>query len=259
MKRSIKTTAVLVAIIAFASMSFMAAKGVALKLNLQKGETYTVTVKSNQNIVMNVQGQTMSQGMSSEQVGTLNVTDANTVISKWESMLAKVSTMGMELVYDSKNPDKTSPMMKAQVKPYEDMLKQEAIYKYDEQGVQLSKNEEEVPVGPAQSVIRELPKDELVKGYTWEKEDTREAQGLSIKTNVTFTVKEVSKKAVIVDYVGVGNADEAKINYTGTLTFDIVKGIVVKDVNKSDISMSMSEQGIVIPIKINGTTETVVK
>lgn len=259
MKRSIKTSAVLVAIIAFASMSFMAAKGVALKLNLQKGETYTVTVKSNQTIVMNVQGQSMTQGMSSEQVGSLTVSDANTVVSKWESMLAKVSTMGMELVYDSKHPEQTSPMMKAQVKPYEDMLKQEAIYKYDENGAEISKNEEEIPVGPAQSIIRELPKEELVKGYTWEREDTREAQGLTMKTNVTFTVKEVTKKAVIVDYVGTGDADEAKISYTGTLTFDIVKGIVVKDVNKSDITMSMSEQGIVIPIKINGTTETTVK
>lgn len=259
MKKSVKTVTALVAIVAFVAMSFMAAKGVALKLNLQKGETYTVTVKSNQNVVMNVQGQSMTQGVVSEQTGSLNVSDVNTVVSKWDAIVAKVSVMGMEVVYDSKHPENTSPMLKGQTKQYEDMLNGEAIYKYDENGVELSKNEEELPVGPAQSIIRELPKDELYKGYTWEKEDVREAQGLSIKTNVTFTVKEVSKKAIVVDYVGTGDADEAKINYTGTLTFDITKGIVVKDFNKSDISMSMSEQGIVIPIKINGTTETIVK
>ena len=240
-------------------MSFVAAKGVALRLNLKKGENYTVTVKSNQNIVMNAQGQNMTQSVNSEQVGTLKVSDANTVVSKWESILAKVSAMGMELVYDSKNPEKTSPMMKGQTKQYEDMLKMEAIYKYDEQGVQQDKNDEEIPAGPANNIIRELPKDELVKGYTWTREDQQETQGMTVNTTIKYTVKDVNKKIVIVDYVATGSSEEAKISYTGTLNFDVAKGIVVKDSMKTEITASMSQQGMVIPIKINGTTEITVK
>ena len=259
MKKSVKIISVCVAVVAFVAMSFMAATGVALRLNLQKGDNYTVTVKSNQTIVMSAQGQSITQGVLTEQVGTIKVNDANTVFSKWESILAKVSSMGMELVYDSKNPDKTSPMLKAQMKQYEELLKAEATYKFDEQGKQVGEVNVEEYAGPVQSVIRELPKEEMVKGYTWEKEDSKDVQGMSIKTTVSFTVKEVNKKNVVVDYVCTGGSDEMKINQTGTLTFDKAKGIVVKDTSKTDITASLSEQGMVIPMKINGTSEIVVK
>ena len=259
MKKSVKIISLCVAVVAFVAMSFMAAKGVTLRLNLHKGDSYTVTVKSNQTIAMSAQGQSITQGVSTEQVGSLMVNDDNTVFSKWESMLAKISTMGMELVYDSKNPDKTSPMLKGQIKQYEDLLKADATYRFDEQGKQLGEVNGEEYVGPVQSVIRELPKDEMVKGYTWEKEDTKEVQGMSIKTTISFTVKEIGKKNVVVDYVCTGGSDEMKINQTGTLTFDIAKGIVVKDTAKSEITASVSEQGVVIPMKINGTSEIVVK
>ncbi len=259
MKKSAKTVLAIVAMVAFVSMSFMAAKGLVLKLNLQKGENYTVTVKSSQTIVMSIQGQNMTQGMTMEQTGILNVTDKNTVLSKWDAVYFKASAMGMDMIYDSKHPENTNPMIKAQVKPYEDMLNEDATYKFDEQGKNLESTANEKSVGPAESVIKELPKDELVKGYSWTKEGEKEAQGAMVKTTTTLTVKEVTKKNVIVDYVGKGSADEVSMSFSGTLTYNIANGMVVKNVVKQDVTASVSEQGMTIPVKVSGTTEIVVK
>jgi hypothetical protein len=77
---------------------------------------------------------------------------------------------------------------------------------------------------------------------------------------MTYTVTAISKKSVDVSFSGTaeGNNDVSG-TYSGTASIDPQTGIIIQSANKSNISMTMNEQGMSIPVTMVGNTTVEVK
>ena len=266
MKKAIRRiTPVMLVLVALTTLSFMAKDGVTLRLRPLQGKTYTITTKANSMMMMEVQGQTMnmSQNVETRQTFTANETnEAHSVFeTQIEAVKMSVSQMGMKFEYDSEHPEKASPMLAGQTQELEKYLKKPVTITYDVMGNVLDSLEFEMSqLGAA---INELPEEELAVGSIWTFNKTQNVGGAEIKANMTYTVTAISKKSVDVDIAGTVESDvasnEMSGTYTGTASINPQTGIVIQSSMKSNISMTINEQGMSIPMTIVGNTTVEVK
>ena len=84
-----------------------------------------------------------------------------------------------------------------------------------------------------------------------------------MKSKMTYTVTAISKKSVDVTIAGTiesdGNSNGVSGTYTGTASINPQTGIVIQSSTKSNISMTINEQGMSIPMTIVGNTTVEVK
>jgi len=265
MKKTLRRIApVALVLIGLATLSFMAKDGVTLRLKPQQGKTYTITSKANMMMMMEVQGQTMNQqqGMEYRQSFTAkNVTTNDVQLeTKIEALKMSISQMGMKLEYDSEHPEKTSPMLAGQTKEMDDAINKTGTIKYDVMGNVIdSLNLEMSQLG---GVIIQLPEKELSVGSTWSVDKSQSVSGSEMNVHYTYTVTSISKKSV--DLTVTGNvtgqgAEEITGSYNGTASIDPQQGFITKSNLKSNLSMTISQQGLSIPVTIVGNTTTEVK
>ncbi len=262
MKKTFRRLApVALVLVALTTLSFMAKDGITLRLKPQQGKTYTITSKSNTMMMMEVQGQTMnqSQGMEFRQTFTpKEVTEKTTTIeTQVDAMKMTMSVMGQKLEYDSEHPEKTSPMLAGQTKELEASLKKPSTVKYDDLGNVIdSLNLDMSQLGAA--IIR-LPEKEVAKGSTWSFSKGQEISGTQINVDYTYTVTGISKKSVDVAINGTvkGSSDDISGSYEGTASINPQTGLVMNSSMKSNMSMTLSEQGLSIPVTmvVNTTIE----
>lgn len=165
----------------------------------------------------------------------------------------------MKLEYDSEHPEKTSPMLASQTKDIEEKLHKSSTTTYDILGklvgdsIDLSRNQ--------LSVIIELPEAEITVGSTWTTTTTQETSGMEFKADMTYTVKAISKKSIDLTYTGKVNGSAAEISgtYEGTASIDPQTGIMTHNSQKQNMSMTINEQGMSIPMTIVGNTTVEVK
>ena len=263
MKKNIKhITPALLAIVAFVALSFMPADSVTLRLKPQQGKTYTATSKANMMTMMEVQGQSMNmtQVMETRQAFTAKeVSDAQCVIeTQMDALKMTISQMGMKLEYDSEHPEKTSPMLAGQVQELEKSLKNPMTTTYDAKG-KFIESSDELEMSQLSNIILELPEEELSVGSTWSSEKEQSVSGTDIKVNMEYIVTAISKKSVDVDFSGTVESTEASGSYNGSASIDPKTGLVISSTTKSNLSMTVSEQGLSIPVTIIGTTTVEVK
>lgn len=264
MKKTLRRIApVALVLIGLATLSFMAKDGVTLRLKPQQGKTYTITTKANAMTMMEVQGQTMnmSQNVESRQTFTAKeISDTqSTLETQIEAIKMTISQMGMKLEYDSEHPEKTSPMLAGQTKDIEAKLHQLTNITYDALGklvsdtTDLSRNQ--------LGVIIELPETEIAVGSTWTTTTSQETSGMEFSADITYTVKAISKKSIDLTYTGKVNGSVAEISgtYEGTASIDPQTGIMTHNTQKQNMSMTISEQGMSIPMTIVGNTTIEVK
>jgi hypothetical protein len=263
MKKTIRKIApAMLVLVALATLSFMAKDGITLRLRPQQGKTYTITTKANMMIMMEVQGQTMNRSQTTETRQSFTakeVTDTeSTFETQIEAMKLTISQMGMKLEYDSEHPEKTSPLLAAQTKEIDEAINKPESVKYDLMGkiidtLSIEKNQ----LG---AVINELPEKEVSVGSSWTFTKTQDAGGIEINANMTYTVTAVSKKSVDVSINGtVEGTNETSGTYEGTASFNPQTGIVMNSSIKSNISMTINEQGMTIPMTVVGNTTVEVK
>ena len=247
-------------LVALTSLSFMGKDGVSLRLKPQQGKTCTVTTKANMMIMMEVQGQTMnmSQNMETRQTFTAKeVSDAqSTIETQIEAIKMTMSQMGMKFEYDSEHPEKTSPMLASQTKEIEERLHKPTDITYDALG-KLVGDSTVSQLG----VIIELPETEITVGSSWTTTTSQETSGVEFSADITYTVKAISKKSIDLTYTGKVNGNVADISgtYEGTASIDPQTGIMTNNSQKQNISMSMNEQGMSIPMTIVANTTVEVK
>ena len=250
----------LLVFIGLATISFMAKDGVTLRLRPQQDKTYTATSKANMMTMMEVQGQTMnmSQNMETRQTFTAKeVSDAqSTIETQIEAIKMTVSQMGMKFEYDSEHPEKTSPMLASQTKEIEERLHKPTDITYDALG-KLVGDSTVSQLG----VIIELPETEITVGSSWTTTTSQETSGVEFSADITYTVKAISKKSIDLTYTGKVNGNVADISgtYEGTASIDPQTGIMTNNSQKQNISMSINEQGMSIPMTIVGNTTVEVK
>ncbi|MBR5081270.1 MAG: hypothetical protein IKX35_02370 [Bacteroidales bacterium] len=261
MKKTInKIIPAMLVLVALTTLSFMGKDGVTLRLKPQQGKTCTVTTKANMMMMMEVQGQTMnmSQNMETRQTFTAKeVSDKqSTIETQIEAIKMTVSQMGMKFEYDSEHPEKTSPMLASQTKEIEDRLHKPTDITYDALG-KLVGDSTVSQLG----VIIELPETEITVGSSWTTTTSQETSGVEFSADITYTVKAISKKSIDLTYTGKVNGNVADISgtYEGTASIDPQTGIMTNNSQKQNISMSMNEQGMSIPMTIVANTTVEVK
>jgi len=261
MKKTIRRIVpAMLVLVALTTLSFMGKDGVTLRLKPQQGKTCTVTTKANMMIMMEVQGQTMnmSQNMETRQTFTAKeVSDAqSTIETQIEAIKMTMSQMGMKFEYDSEHPEKTSPMLASQTKEIEERLHKPTDITYDALG-KLVGDSTMSQLG----VIIELPETEITVGSSWTTTTSQETSGVEFSADITYTVKAISKKSIDLTYTGKVNGNVADISgtYEGTASIDPQTGIMTNNSQKQNLSMTVNEQGMSMPMTIVGTTTVEVK
>ena len=255
MKKTLRRIApVALVLLGLATLSFMAKDGVTLRLKPEQGKTYTVTTKANMMTMMEVQGQTMnmSQNMETRQIFTAKeVSDTqSTLETQIEAIKMTMSQMGMKMEYDSEHPEKTSPMLAGQTKDIEAKLHQPTNITYDALG-KLVGDSTDLSMNQL-GVIIELPETEIAVGSSWTTSTSQETSGVTFGADITYTVKAISKKSIDLTYTGKVNGNIAEISgtYEGTASIDPQTGIMTNNSQKQNISRTMNEQGMSMPMTI---------
>ena len=259
MKKTIKRIApVALVLIALTTLSFMAKEGVTLRLKPQQGKTYTLTSKANMMMNMEVQGQMMNQTQSMETRQTFSaksVTDKEVQLeTQVDAMKMTISQMGMKLEYDSEHPEKTSPMLAGQTREMEAALHKPTTITYDALG-KLVGDSIDLEMNQLGSAIIELPEQELSVGSKWTSEKKQNMSSVGeFKVNMEYTVTAISKKSVDVSFTGDINSTEVTGTYSGTASISVQTGLTTNSATKSNIAMTINQQGLSIPVTMVGNT-----
>ena len=255
-------TPIMLIFIGLATLSFMAKDGVTLRLRPQQGKTYTLTSKANMMMMIEVQGQTMnqSQNMETRQTFTAREVSANqsTFETQIEAIKMTMSNMGMKLEYDSEHPEKTSPMLAGQTAAMDKAIKKMETVKYDALGNIIDSINLEI--SQLSAAIIHLPEEEVSVGSTWSYNKSQSVSNTEINAKMTCTVTSISKKSVDVNISGtVEGSNEISGTYEGTASIDPQTGLVTNSSIKSNLSMTINEQGMNIPMTMVGNTTVDVK
>ena len=243
------------------ALSFTLADGIKLKLQPQKGKTYTINVKNNSMNVMEVMGQTQNSTQTMETRQTFTIKDVtstqSTIETEVEALKLTISQMGMKLQYDSDNPEKTSPMLASQTSEMEKNLHKPATVTYDAQG-NLVGDGADMEMNELSVAIIKLPSKELTVGSKWSEEKSRSVSGTDFKSNVEYTVTAISKKSVEVSYTSQVKSDDINGTIKGTASINPQTGIVTKRNEMQNLSMTLSQQGLTIPVTMTANTTVTV-
>lgn len=251
----------IIALLALTVMSFTAGKGVTLRLNPTKGQAYVINSKTNQTTTMKIQGRSMSsiQNVETHQTFSAKEVSQNNIVfeTQIEAIKMSVTTMGMTLKYDSDNPQNNSPMIAEQAKKYDAVIKHPTDVTYDALGHLTLADDNDM--SQLSNAIIELPEEELSVGSQWAFVKSHTASDIEINVNMTYTVTNISKKSVDVSFTGTIDTKDITGTYNGTASINVQTGIVMSCSMENNMSTTMSEQGMEIPITITGTTTINVK
>ena len=257
MKKSIIIPLML--IIGLALVSF--ASGVTLRLRPQKDKSYVINSTMNQKTVMKVQGQSITSTQKLDLRQTFvakEVTEqSNTFETQIEAIKMTSSTMGMTFTYDSENPQNTSPMIAQQAKEYEDMIKKPVTMTFNELG--LNTNPDDNNLNQLRNAIIELPEKEMSVGSQWTFVKTNSVGDYDYTVNMTCTVTGISKKSIDFSFTGDINSKEVTGNFKGNSSIDPHTGIIITTTTENTLSVTISEEGMEIPMTITGTNTISVK
>ena len=262
MKKTIRRIApAMLVLVALTTLSFMAA-GVTLRLQPKQGHNYTITSKVNAMTMIEVQGQTMNMSQSFE-IGqsaiAKEVTKEQSVFeTQIETIKMTMSQMGMKLEYDSEHPEKTSPMLAGQTSEFEKNLKKPVTVTYDPLG-KIVGDDTDLNMNQLSNIIIELPENELTVGSKWNSKKSQSVSNTDFEVNMEYTVTAISKKSVDVSFTGGAESKDITGTYNGTASIDPQTGIIMSSTTKSNVSMTVNEQGMSMPITVVSTSTVEVK
>ena len=246
----------IVTVFALTAMSFAGGKGVTLRLRPQKDTLYVIKSKTTQTNSMKFQGQSMSSTQTFETTQSLTakeVSDAKNVFeTQIDALKLTISQMGMSFTYDSENPQNTSPMIADQAGEFEKIIKKPVTVTYDNLG--HLEETTDMEMSQVSNVIIELPEDEVSVGSEWTYTKTQEISDIEMTVTMRVTVIEINKKGVDVSFAGTVDSKDITGTYEGTSTINPQTGLVMSSNIKNKISMTITEQGMTIPLTVNGTT-----
>jgi hypothetical protein len=263
MKKTFRKIApVALVLLGLTTLSFMAKDGITLRLKPQQGKTYTITSKANMMTMMEVQGQTMNMSQTMETKQSFTAKEVSESESSFETQIEAIkmtiSQMGMKFEYDSEHPEKTSPMLASQTQEIDKVIKKLETVKYDLMGNIVDSLE--IEMSQLSAAITKLPEEEVSVGSTWTFDRTQNVSGTEIAANMTYTVTAISKKSVDVNISGtVEGNNEISGTYEGTASINPQTGLVMNSSLKTNLSMTINEQGLSIPTTIVGNTTVEVK
>ena len=167
--------------------------------------------------------------------------------------------MGMKFEYDSEHPEKTSPMIADQVKDFEKDIKKSTTVIYDALGNVVG--EDELNMSVLGAAIIQLPEEEISEGYQWTLDKNVSMSGMEVNSKMTYTVTSITKKSIELSVKGnvVDSSDGIKGTWDGTMSINPQTGMTTKSAIKSNVSMTITEQGMSIPVTVVGNTNITVE
>ena len=259
MKKHITT--ILLAIIGLTFISFMANDSVMLRFKPTIGKTMTCQTKSTQIMTMNVQGQSMNTNQTMEMKAELTAKEANkeniTCDAQLKYMKLTQSAMGMTMVYDSEHPEKTSPLLAGAVEEYGKALNKTYQIVFDPMGNIVETSSEKGNNLPNFSAI--YPEESVTMGSQWTSDLTQDISGVEVTVKTTYTVTKITKKETTVSIEGTMNSNEVNGTNTGSMVIDNATGLTKTSTIKTNMSMTIEQQGLSIPVTVNGTTNITIE
>lgn len=248
-------------LVALTTLSFTAGKGITLRLNPTKGKTYVIDSKTNQTTTMKIQGHSMNSIQRVEMKQTFSAKEVSnnsiTLSTQIDAIKMAVTTMGMTLNYDSENPQSNSPMIADQAQEFDAIIKKPTDVTYDVLGHLTEADDNDM--SQLSNVIIELPEEELSVGSQWTFLKTQEIGDFDVSVNMIYTVTAISKKSVDVSFTGTIDAKDISGTYNGTASINAQTGIIMTCSLENNVSATVSDQGMEIPLTITGTATISVK
>lgn len=249
---------ILLVLFGLSTLPLQAQKEVTLRLHPEKGLTYTVHTKNSMMNLIEVQGQSMASSQTTEMKHSFVAKDLNdqviTVEGTLKAMKVTISQMGMSLTYDSEHPEKTSPMLAGQTDEFEKEINVPTIVQFDCLGHHTDTTEMANMVQSISAIIP-LPEEPIRVGSSWTSHRSQDISGTAIDAKMTYTVTKISKKSVEVSVEGkVEGTEGISGSYEGTATLNPVTGLVVKSNVKMNMSMTLEQEGLSLPLTMSGTT-----
>ncbi|MCQ2302091.1 MAG: DUF6263 family protein [Bacteroidales bacterium] len=246
-------TIILSAIVALTMVSFMANDSVLLRLKPQVGKTMTINMKSSQIMTMNVQGQSIANSQTIEsktEMTATNVTaDSIFCTAKMKSMKMTQSAMGMTMTYDTEHPEDANPMLAGAMKPFQDAIDKELQVVFDPLSKTMKMPSENIP-----NISATYPVEAVSVGSQWTADNTQNIAGTDIVMTATYTVTKITKKETTVNVESVIKSDIASGTNSGSMVIDNATGLTKTSTIKTNMSLTISEQGLSIPTTVTATT-----
>ena len=246
-------TIILSAIVALTMVSFMANDSVLLRLKPQVGKTMTINMKSSQIMTMNVQGQSIANSQTIEsktEMTATNITaDSIFCTAKMKSMKMTQSAMGMTMTYDTEHPEDANPMLAGAMKPFQDAIGKELQVVFDPLSKTMKMPSENIP-----NISATYPVEAVSVGSQWTADNTQNIAGTDIVMTATYTVTKITKKETTVNVESVIKSDIASGTNSGSMVIDNATGLTKTSTIKTNMSLTISEQGLSIPTTVTATT-----
>jgi hypothetical protein len=99
----------------------------------------------------------------------------------------------------------------------------------------------------------------VTEGSKWNTKKTQSVNEVDIVVDMEYTVTSISKKKVELSFTGNVDSKEVKGTYNGTASINPQTGMITSSTTKSTVSMTVSEQGISMPITVTSTSTVEVK
>ena len=271
MKRNFKIALpILLVFIGFIAMSFTNSNdSVVLRINVKKGQSFTVKGKINQLMNINAQGMNMSVPQTIEMRQSLSIDEVNdeqiTTSSSVDAFKLTMTQMGMKLTYDSEHPESNSPMLASATGEIDKMIGKKFTTVYNNRGELIQTEEINANLNYQTGVIIPLPEEAVQVGSQWTQDTTMNISNMDIKTVNTYTISEITKKSITLSMTSTGVADsesmamDMDMSGEGTIIISRATGLVTKTTSKTNCSMTVEEQGLKMPMTMTMTAEYTVE
>lgn len=245
-------------------------KDIKLAYKLEKGQKFTLQINNRQNISMSMMGQSMTLAQNANLTQLVTVADKSsegyTLELKYEQIVFKQNAMGMELQYDSKNPDNSNPMVAQLSETFKKSLENTITAVIDNRGMPVSNNAKEVVgnnnlTGFESGMMVVYPEKSLKVGESWDIQLKPDPTS-DFVINSTYKLESVKGNVAKISYTGTITGTEingasAKVNgeLSGTMDVNTTNGWVIKAGMNQKIDMEVEESGMKMPMTLSIFTE----
>ena len=271
MKRNFKIALpILLVFIGFVAMSFTAGNdGIVLRLNVKKGQSFTMNGKITQLMTINAQGMNMSVPQTIETRQSINIDEVNgdqiSTSSSIDAFKMTMTQMGMKLTFDSEHPENNSPMLASATGEIDKLIGKKFTTVYSNRGEIIQAEEIASSLNYQAGIIMLFPEDAIQVGSQWTQDTTLNVSNVDMRTTNTYTVSEITKKSITLTMTTTSAADsqsmamDMNMSGEGTIIISRATGLVTKTTSKTNCSMTVEEQGLKMPMTMTMTAEYTVE
>ncbi|MBZ0244129.1 MAG: hypothetical protein K8F24_12990, partial [Bacteroidales bacterium] len=244
-----------------------------LKYDFSQGAKYKLEIKTTQNITMNMSGQSMvlKQNVILNQTAEiLSIADDGSIEFEiaYDRIRFDQSAMGMEMSWDSDEPEATKDDMMAQqiAAQFQKVIGEKISSTIDQYGNPVANNSAEVMGNSSVSgfemgMLVVYPEHEVSVGDSWEV-STQPDPNSDFTVKSTYTLTDVKGSKAFISYDGTISGTEmngtpAKLSgtITGKAEVNTKTGWLESATTMQNLEMEMEQQGQTVPMTLSSVVE----